>query len=274
VNVDADPGFLALARRIASTTGLDLGAYKDRCLRRRIAVRMRACGVLTYGEYVAVLDHKPEELERLLDALTINVTKVYRNPETWSYLEREVLPSLVEAREGRVRIWSAGCASGEESYTLAMVLAEALDRVGHREWRERVNIDATDIDKLSLERARLAEYPERVFSETPPALVKRYWERVGPDLFRLDPSLRDMVSIRRHDLLGEAPPVPHYDMILCRNVIIYFDRANQERLMLMFLEALAPGGFLVLGKVETIFGAARERLELIEPRERIYRRPA
>jgi chemotaxis protein methyltransferase CheR len=274
VNVAADPAFAALARRIATTTGLDLGAYKDRCLRRRIAVRMRACGVLTYGEYLVVLDHKPEELERLLDALTINVTKVYRNPETWSYLEREVLPGLVTAREGRVRIWSAGCASGEESYTLAMVLAEALDHVGHPEWRDRVNIDATDIDKLSLERARLAEYQERVFSETPPAMVKRYWKRAEPDLFRLDPALREMVSIRRHDLLGEAPPAPPYDMILCRNVIIYFDRTNQERLMLMFQAALAPGGYLVLGKVETIFGTARERLELIEPRERIYRRPA
>jgi chemotaxis methyl-accepting protein methylase len=274
VTVEPDPAFDALARRIAGRAGLDVAAYKDRCLRRRIAVRMRACGAHSYEDYLAELDRRPDELDRLLDALTINVTKFYRNPETWSWLERHVLPALVTEREGRIRAWSAGCASGEEPYTLAMVLAVACETARHPEWLARVRIDATDIDRESLDRARAGRYQDRVFSETPPELVNRFCRRLGPDELEVEPRIRSIVEVRRLDLLREPPITAPYDLILCRNVVIYFDRRTQERLMAMFLEALAPAGHLVLGKVETIFGSTREQLTLIEPRERVYRKPA
>src|SRR5206468_1859087 len=174
-----------------------------RCLRRRIAVRMRARGVHTYDEYRRVLDTDPHEYDLLLDALTINVTKFFRNLETWQALAPR-LAALWTERAGQVRVWSAGCASGEEPYTVAVALAEAARQRGQETLLERARVDATDIDRASLERTRAAAFPEAAFSEMPPELT--------------------------------------------------------------------PGGILVLGKVETLFGPARQRLVLEEPRERIYRR--
>jgi chemotaxis methyl-accepting protein methylase len=269
-----DPGLVALAERIAGRSGLDMGAYKDRCLRRRIAARMRACGVHTYTEYVEVLDTRPEELDRLLDALTINVTKFFRNPETWTWLGEHLLPSLLEAREGALRAWSAGCASGEESYTLAILAAHVLARMDRTAWLPRIRIDATDIDRESLARAAAGRYDLRAFSETEPALRERFCRLLGDGRLEVCPELRSLVTVRRLDLTGEAPPATGYDLICCRNVVIYFDRTTQDRLMHRFADALGPGGILVLGKVETILGQARSRFDLLEPRERIYRKAA
>jgi chemotaxis methyl-accepting protein methylase len=269
-----EPGFAALAERIAGRSGLDVAAYKDRCLRRRIATRMRARGVTTYDEYVAVLDHDPEEFERLLDALTINVTKFFRNPETWAWIGRHLLPDLLTAREGRIRVWSAGCASGEEPYTFVMLVDLVLAQLGHSLWLDRVRVEATDIDRLSLERARAGRYHIRAFSEADPGVVTRYCVPVDDESVEVRPEIRARVDVRRFDLTGEDQPAGQYDLVLCRNVVIYFDRDTQERLMNRFADALVPGGVLILGKVETILGKARSRFELIEPRERVYRKAA
>jgi len=274
VTAREDPGFTALAARIVGEAGLDVGAYKDRCLRRRIAVRMRACGVHTYADYLRVLDRQPGEFDRLLDALTINVTKFFRNRETWDTLAAGVLPQLLQAREGRVRAWSAGCASGEEPYTIVMLLALVLERLGRAAWLDRVRVDATDFDKGSLETARAARYPLKVFSEAPTEVPGRFCLPVDVETVEVRPELRALVDFRRHDLLRDPPVTTGYDLIFCRNVVIYFDRETQEKLMSRFTDALAPDGVLVLGKVETIFGPARERLDLVDPRERIYRRVA
>ncbi len=269
-----DPGFEALARRIAGQAGLDVSAYKDRCLRRRLAVRMRACGVHTYADYLTVLDRSPEEFERLLDALTINVTKFFRNRETWDLLAAGALPALARAREGRLRAWSAGCSSGEEPYTITMVMMLVLERLGHAGWIDRLRVDATDFDKASLATARAGRYPLKAFSEADPEIPRRFCIPIDGETVEVRPELRALVAFHRHDLLREPPPSRPYDLIFCRNVVIYFDRGTQEQLMLRFTEALAPGGILVLGKVETIVGPARDRLELVDPRERIYRRAA
>ena len=269
-----EAGLQALAERIAGQSGLDVGAYKERCIRRRIAARMRACGVHTYGEYLGVLDQRPDELQRLLDALTINVTKFFRNPETWEWLGQHVLPELLEAHEGRLRAWSAGCASGEEAYTIVMLVARVLARRGHGAWLDRVRVDATDIDRDCMERARAGRYESRAFSEADPAIATRYCQPLAGGDLEVLPELRALVSVRRLDLTSDPAPTERYDLICCRNVIIYFDRATQERLMQLFAESLGPGGVLVLGKVETILGQARSRFELLEPRERIYRKAA
>ncbi len=269
-----DPGFAALASRIAGEAGLDVGAYKDRCLRRRIAVRMRACGVHTYHEYLGVLDRTPGEFERLLDALTINVTKFFRNRETWDTLAVNVLPGLIKSRDGRVRAWSAGCSSGEEPYTIVMLFAMVLEKAGRIGWLERIRVDATDFDKASLEAARTARYPLKAFSEAPSDAPRRFCTALDAENVEVRPEIRAQVEFRRHDLLRDPPVTQGYDLIFCRNVVIYFDRETQEKLMSRFTDALAADGYLVLGKVETIFGPARDRLNLIDPRERIYRRVA
>lgn len=266
-------GFAALTRTISVTAGLALEGYKDKCLRRRIAVRMRARGVHTFADYQQLLGQDPAEYEKLTDALTINVTRFYRNADTWERLARDILPELWTAREGAVQVWSAGCSSGEEPYTLAMLFAVLAERTARRSWLERCRIVATDIDKVSLERARAGRYPEAAFTETPAALTARYTVP-APGGREIVPELRALVDIRRVDLFLDPVPGPSFDLITCRNVIIYFDRNSQERLFTRFVDALNPGGILVLGKVETLFGAARERLELIDVRERIFRRPA
>lgn len=268
-----DPGFAALARLISDGVGIGLDSYKDRCLRRRIAVRMRACGVHTYDDYAAHLAGSPEEYERLRDALTINVTRFYRNPETWDYLRKAVLPDLLRSRRGQLRVWSAGCASGEEPYTIAMVLADAAAALGRPEWLAGVRIDATDVDRASLERTRAARYRPETLTDLPHELLERWCRRDGTEWVISEP-LRRAVTVHAIDLGRDPPPAAHYDLVFCRNVVIYFGRAIQERLFERFADALAPGGYLVLGKVETLAGTARDRLRLVEPRERVYQRPA
>lgn len=265
--------FAELARKISQGSGVTLEAYKDKCVRRRIAVRMRACGVHTYADYHALLDSSPAEYDRLRDALTINVTRFYRNAETWNLVRAEVLPELCARQEGELRIWSAGCSSGEEAYTLAALLAERCDREGRPEQLQRVAIDATDVDRVSLERARAARYGAEGLVEMPPDLVRAYFEPEGLE-YRVTERVRRRVFVRQLDLSREPPPRTEYHLIFCRNVVIYFDRRMQERLFQSFATTLAPGGFLVLGKVETLFGPARDRLVLVDPRERVYRRPA
>ena len=264
-----DGALRALIEKISRARGVSCEAYKEKCLRRRLAVRMRARGVHTFDEYSRVLDQDTREYDLLLDALTINVTKCYRNPETWEVLSRTYLPPLWRARGGELRAWSAGCASGEEPYTLAVVLAETARGLGQS--IARCRIDATDVDRVSLERTRSAEFPVASFSEMPAALVGRYFT---PDAPRQPVAeLRGLVQVARHDLTRDRPPFGAYDLIVCRNVVIYFDRPTQERLFASFAGALAPGGLLVLGKVETLFGPARDQLILEDPRERVYRKP-
>ena len=262
--------FRALTQKITQARGLACDSYKDRCLRRRIGVRMRARGVHTFDDYSRLLDQDQHEYDLLLDALTINVTKFFRNAETWRALA-PWLDTLWVARRGEVRVWSAGCASGEEPYTVAVALAEAARRAGQVSLLARARVDATDIDRASLERTRAAQYPEAAFSETPPELLARYFTG-APAPRQPAVELRRIVHVAKHDLTSQPAPAPPYDLVVCRNVVIYFDRAMQERLFTLFADALAPGGVLLLGKVETLFGPARERLVLEEPRERIYRR--
>ncbi len=272
MNAADDPGFEALARRISQGAGFTVQAYKDKCVRRRIAVRMRACGVHTYADYQALLDRSPGEYDRLRDALTINVTRFYRNAETWNLLRRDIMPGLCAPGAGQVRIWSAGCASGEEAYTIAILAAEQLERVGPGELR-RLLVDATDVDRQSLARAKAGLYRPETLTEMPPELTRRWLEAVPPELQVVE-RVRDRVAVHALDLSAGRSRRRAYPMILCRNVLIYFDRPTQERLFQLFTDSLLPGGYLVLGKVESLLGAARDRLQLVDARERVYRRPA
>lgn len=263
---DGDPGLALVAAHLAEQGGPPLGQYKDRCLRRRLAVRMRACGVADLQAYAAILQQSPEETRRLLDTLTINVSECFRNPEVWERLESLLVP-VVAARRGAVRAWSAGCAAGEEPYSLALLLQLLARESGGAATHPAV-IDATDIDADSLARARRGRFPARIRGRHRAAAG---FEVAGEEVV-VPAAVRQVVHLEARDLLRDEPPHPPYDLILCRNVLIYFERAAQEALFTTFVGALHPDGLLVLGRVESVLGPAREALELLAPRERIYRR--
>lgn len=271
-----DRAFRALTDKITRARGICCDSYKDRCLKRRIAVRMRARGVHSFADYSQVLDGDAHEYDLLIDALTINVTKFFRNPETWAALAPHLLGRW-RANDGALVAWSAGCASGEEPYTMAIAMAEVARGSLSADRLSRARVIATDIDRVSLERAQAARYPASAFSEMPVELARRWLEPAAPDGTRAPvAAIRALVQVQWLDLTRDRGPEGQdgFDLIVCRNVVIYFDRARQERLFETFADALKPGGLLVLGKVETLLGPARERLRLLDARERIYQRPA
>lgn len=265
-----DAAFSALTAKISRERGFGCASYKEKCLRRRIAVRMRAKGVHTYGEYAHVLDSDPAEYDRLIDTLTINVTKLFRNWESYAAIERIVVPALWD-QKGDIRVWSAGCSSGEEPYSLAVLFYRHAERLGQIDRLARVSIIGSDIDRASLESAERGEFAEASFADTPLELRQRYFSPEPP--YTVLPRIRELITLDRRDLLREAPPRPQFDFVICRNVLIYFDRTTQERLFARFHDVLASGGFLVLGKVETLLGDIRARFTSVEPRERIFRKP-
>jgi chemotaxis methyl-accepting protein methylase len=268
---DDDAGFQMLTDKITRDRGFRCGSYKDKCLRRRIAVRMRAKGTMHPREYAAVLDTDPREYERLLHSLTVNVTKFFRNWETYSVIENEVIPALWERDQDRLRVWSAGCASGEEPYSVGILMHKHAERTGTTAKLDNVEIIGTDIDAECLGAANRAFYAESSLRETPAELRRNYFPTVA-GLHTMIPEVRRLVSFECNDLLGHQPPVESVDLILCRNVIIYFEREAQDALFVEFHKRLSPGGFLVLGKVETLLGEARGLFTPLNARERVFQK--
>jgi chemotaxis protein methyltransferase CheR len=262
--------FLALTQKISDERGFGCASYKEKCLQRRIAVRMRARGVHTYGEYSRVLDADASEYERLLDVLTINVTKLFRNWDAYRSIASHVVPTLWEAPVPVIRVWSAGCSSGHEPYSLAVLLHRHAEQLHDQRRLDRVDVLGTDIDRRSLAAARQGQFAEPDFGDTPADVRARYFSPAAP--FTLSPSVRGMVRFEKRDLLSDPAPRGPFHLIACRNVLIYFDRETQARLFEIFYDALAPGGFLFLGKVETVLGPARPQFVAVDARERIFRR--
>ena len=259
----------ALKQQIRSASGLFCEGYKEKCLRRRLAVRMRARGVHRYADYAALLEADPTEYQRLVHTVTINVSKFFRNPEVWQAIRSVVLPELLD-RPGAVRAWSAGTATGEEPYTLAILVREYLADAGRENEVARVDIQATDIDTDALEKARAGVYPALALVETPDAVRARWFQPGGPP-YHLRAEIRSMVRFTHGDLINDPAPTD-LDLVFCRNVFIYFERELQESLLDRFVDALKPRGWLVLGKVETLLGPVSRRLEVVRSRERIYRK--
>jgi chemotaxis methyl-accepting protein methylase/Flp pilus assembly protein TadD len=251
-------------RRAASASMRMTGVEAAHCVRRGLRRH-------SFADYSRLRRRRASDM---LDALTINVTKFFRTRR------RALTPHLVtrwRASAAAAVAWSAGCASGEESYTVAIALAEVARSAPSADRLARVRVIATYIDRVSLERARAARYPATAFSEMPVELARRWLDPAAPDGTRAPvAAIRALVDVRRLDLTRERPPeiAGGLDLIVCRNVVIYFDRETQERLFHSFAEALKPAGVLLLGKVETLLGPARERLRLLDARERIYLRPA
>jgi len=274
VNESADDdAFVALTSKISRERGFSAVNYKDTCMRRRIAVRMRARGASDYDSYSHLLDSDPAEYEWLIAALTVNVTKLFRNVETWDAVGRLVLPALWATPSQRINCWVAGCASGEEAYTLAALWMQLVTEHGGRGDPGRVHVTASDIDHASLAAAEAGSYADESFVEAPQKMRERWFtpaEKAGR--WTAGPELRSLIRFERRDLLLDPSPPAAMQLITCRNVIIYFDRESQDALMQRFHDALAPGGYLVLGKVETLLGASRGLFEAVDSRQRIFRR--
>ena len=265
-----DAGFAELTAKISRDRGFGCASYKDKCLRRRIAVRMRARGVHTYSDYARVLDTDHAEYDKLLDALTINVTKLFRNWETYSAIAEKVVPALWDGPGATIDVWSAGCSSGEEPYSVAALFHRYAERTGTASQLEsRLRVLGSDIDVRCLAAAASGGFEEGDFADTPADLRRRYFAPQAP--FAIVPEVKRLVRFERRDLLADSTPPGLHQLICCRNVLIYFDRDTQERLFEKFHAALAPDGFLVLGKVETLLGAARVQFAAVDGRERIFR---
>ncbi len=267
---DDDPeGFAALLVKVEAERGFKCRSYKGRCLRRRIGVRMRAHGVHTFADYARVLDVDDAEYERLLDALTINVTRLFRNWDAWSALDERVFAARCADPGCPIRVWSAGTASGEEAYSAAALL-HARDGTHAAPPAGRFEVLGTDVDRASLAAAAVGAYAESAFADTPAELRARYFTPAAPS--RVRPELRAFTRFAQHDLLHDPAPAGLWDVIVCRNVVIYFDRDSQEALFERFHAALAPGGTLFLGKVETLLGRVRGLYVPIDHRQRLFRR--
>lgn len=268
-NLEEDPGFELLKRVITESTGFNCEQYKEAHFRRRINVRVRATNSESYEEYLKLLKKNSVEYEDLITALTINVSEFFRNPETFGVIEKEVIPSLIKSRSNSlvksIRIWSAGCATGEEAYSLAVLLHRVLGRDFDR---YRISIIGTDIDNLSLKKARKGVYRENVLKNVDASIRESYFVRQG-ETYQVSDQLKSMIRFKRHDMISESN-ASHFDLIICRNVMIYFKKEIQEQLQLNFHQALNRGGFFVIGKAETLLGIASNRFKPYNTRERLY----
>jgi two-component system, chemotaxis family, CheB/CheR fusion protein len=245
----ADRDLEVLLDYLRRSRGFDFTGYKRTSLTRRIDKRMQEVRADGYLSYLDHLEVDPEEFAQLFNTILLNVTSFFRDPPAWEYLSAEILPKLVAAKaeDEPIRIWSAGCASGEEAYTLAMVVAEAL---GLEAVRERVKIYATDVDEEALSQARQARYTAKQVEGVPPELLERYFERNG-DGYMVSKDLRRSVIFGRHDLIQDAP-ISRIDLLVCRNTLMYLNSETQAQVLAHFSFALREGGYLLLGKAEML----------------------
>ena len=245
----ADRDLEVLLDYLRRSRGFDFTGYKRTSLSRRIDKRMQEVGADGYLSYLDHLEVDPEEFTQLFNTILLNVTGFFRDPPAWEYLTAEILPKLVAAKaeDEPIRIWSAGCASGQEAYTLAMVTAETL---GLEAVRERVKIYATDVDEEALAQARQARYTAKQIEGVPPELLERYFERNG-DSYVVAKELRRAVIFGRHDLIQDAP-ISRIDLLVCRNTLMYLNSETQAHVQARFSFALREGGYLLLGKAEML----------------------
>jgi two-component system CheB/CheR fusion protein len=253
-----DPAFEELLHYLRQNRGFDFTGYKRPSLISRVARRMEVVGLEEYGDYQDYLEVHPDEFAHLFNTILINVTAFFRDPGAWDCLATEVIPSIVERSGDEViRVWSAGCASGEEPYTLALLFAEAL---GLEAAQRRLKIYATDVDETALTRARQAVYSRDAVKPIPPPMRDKYFEETGVG-YALRGDLRRTVIFGRHDLIQDAP-VGRLDLLVCRNTLIYFNAETQQHIVARFHFALKDEGLLFLGRAEML----QTRSELFIPR--------
>ena len=244
-----DDDLEALLDFLKRNRNFDFTGYKRASLQRRIDKRMQDAGITGYAAYLNYLDETPEEFARLFDTVLINVTSFFRDDAPWKILGDTVIPEILARKpeDSPIRAWSAGCATGEEAYTLAMVLAEAL---GEKQFRERVKIYATDVDEAALTNARHAAYSQKAIESVPPELRAKYFEPVDGE-YCVRKEFRRSVIFGRNDLILDAP-ISRTDILVCRNTLMYFNAETQEKILNRFHFSLNDDGVLLLGRAETL----------------------
>jgi two-component system CheB/CheR fusion protein len=253
---------------IKETRGFDFTGYKRSTIQRRVARRMAAVRAERYDDYLDFLELHSEEFAELFNALLINTTGFFRDPQTWEYMATEIVPAILAARsdDAPVRVWSAGCASGEEPYTVAMILARVM---GDAAFRERVKIYATDVDEEALDFARYGAYAPRQIEDVPADALERFFERTDQRyVFRKD--LRRSVIFGRNDLVQDAP-ISRIDLLVCRNTLMYFTAETQAQILRRLHFALDDDGYLLLGKSEMLI-THTDLFAPVELKRRVFRK--
>jgi len=251
---EVDPEFEDLLLYLKESRGFDFSGYKRASLVRRVRRRMETLHIERFADYQDYLQVDQDEFAYLFDVILINVTAFFRDPPIWEYVAESVIPTLLSQKgeDEQVRAWCAGAASGEEAYTAAMLLAEAL---GREQFLRRVKIYATDVDEDALRRGRSATYSAKDVEPVPPALLDRYFDVVNSS-YVFDKELRRGVIFGRHDLVQDAP-ISKIDLLVCRNTLMYFNAETQATVVSRLQFALNDGAFLVLGKAEMMFSSSR-----------------
>lgn len=224
-------------------TSIDLNAYKERQMKRRIDTLIAKNKIVGYEKYVQALKTDKVLFEEFVNYLTINVSEFYRNPDQWEILEREVIPELIQKFGKNLKIWSAACSTGDEPYSLVMALSRQIPL-------SQIRIIATDIDKQVIAKARTGLYNEKSIAGVPQDLRQRYFRQIGSS-YQISDEIKKRVEFREHNLLKDTYPAD-CDLIVCRNVLIYFTDEAKEEIYRKFFKALHTGGDLFIGSTEQI----------------------
>lgn len=249
--MDNSQGWEWFVAKFEGLSKINLNAYKRPQMERRINSFMKSVNTSTYDELINRMIIDRALYQRFIEHITINVSEFFRNLNQWSVLEKDVIPNLYRERSS-LRVWSAGCSTGEEAYSLAMLFKEKFN--GRVE-----KILATDIDKEVLGKSSIGLYTEKALQTLPAEYLGKYFEREG-DCYHINDSLKKLVQFQRHDLLKDVFP-KDFDLILCRNVVIYFTEETKQKLYRCFTEALRPGGIIFIGSTEQIFQSRELGLE-------------
>ena len=260
--------FQKVKRMITQATGLNCSGYRDEYLKRRFEIRLRATGTGTYGRYIVYLNKHPEEFTNLLNDLTVNYTTFFRDRDVYQYLEYRLFPKLFLSKS-LVKIWSAGCATGEEPYSLAILVHKVLEK---RLPEHSVSIIASDIDEDALAKARRGVYGVRQVSTVTSSMLNQFFDKEG-DGYRVKDFIKDMVHFERFDLMNK-PQHSQLDLILCRNVMIYFSKEGQQHIHMNFYHALKDNGYLITGKSEILSGEPAKKFQAIDYIIRLYQKSA
>ena len=228
---------------ILQLAGIDLNSYKEKQMRRRINTLITKNNVKTYNDYVALIKKDKEKFDLFINFLTINVSEFYRNPDQWKILEGQVFPELIKKFGKNLKIWSAACSTGDEPYSLVMALSRQVPLAN-------IKIIATDIDNQVLDTARMGLYNEKSIASVPDDLKKKYFTKVGSS-YQISDEIKKRVEFKKHDLLKDPYP-SGCNLIVCRNVVIYFTEEAKDVIYQKFHKALQPGGVLFIGSTEQI----------------------
>ncbi len=262
-----DEQFNRVSELVKSLCGINLHGGKKQLVKARLSKRMRVLGLRSFEQYLEHVRNDPNgtELTSMLDAISTNLTYFFRESHHFEYLQETLLPELMKTKAAnkKIRIWSAGCSSGEEPYTLGIVMHEGLPCLSN--WD--VAILATDLSTRVLAMAREGKYRHERFRQTPNWIISRYFHKFrvsGEEFYEVNDSVRKLITFGRLNLMGEWPMRGPFDAIFCRNVMIYFDKETQGRLIQRYYDILAPGGVLFLGHSESLTGI-KHQFRYVQP---------